>query len=201
MIPGPLPLGVAVIDLSVALFGQIFPRVANKHRLQMLDHFSECIKHTKSGRQEAIQMNVFTAVLSGLKGLNEAKTGFGQEDVKKSATNLIISTLVSSNPILRWAAGEAVGRMAQVISDPKFTAELAQTSFDRLKSARDVASRTGHSLALGCLHKYVGGMGSSQHLNTSVSILLALAQDNSSPVVQVRYCYAVSFYLSLCKLR
>lgn len=93
MIPGPLPLGVAVIDLSVTLFGQIFPRVANKHRLQMLDHFSECIKHTKSGRQEAIQMNVFTAVLSGLKGLNEAKTGFGQEDVKKSATNLIIVSI------------------------------------------------------------------------------------------------------------
>jgi hypothetical protein len=94
IIPGPLPLGVAVIDLSVTLFGQIFPRVANKHRLQMLDHFSECIKHTKSGRQEAIQMNVFTAVLSGLKGLNEAKTGFGQEDVKKSATNLIIVILL-----------------------------------------------------------------------------------------------------------
>ncbi|KOC63073.1 HEAT repeat-containing protein 5B [Habropoda laboriosa] len=192
IIPGPLPLGVAVIDLSVSLFGQIFPRVANKHRLQMLDHFSECIKHTKSGRQEAIQMNVFTAVLSGLKGLHEAKTGFGQEDVKKSATNLIISALVSNNSILRWAAGEAVGRMAQVISDPKFTAELAQTSFDRLKSARDVASRTGHSLALGCLHKYVGGMGSSQHLNTSVSILLALAQDNSSPVVQVWALHALA---------
>ncbi|XP_066585201.1 HEAT repeat-containing protein 5B isoform X2 [Prorops nasuta] len=191
-IPGPLPLGVAVIDLSVSLFGQIFPRVANKHKLQMLDHFGECIKHTKSGRQEAIQMNVFTAVLSGLKGLNEAKTSFGQEDVKKSATNLIISTLISSNSILRWAAGEAVGRMAQVISDPKFTAELAQTSFDRLKSARDVVSRTGHSLALGCLHKYVGGMGSSQHLNTSVSILLALAQDNSSPVVQVWALHALS---------
>lgn len=87
--------------------------------------------------------------------------------------------------------------MAQVISDPKFTAELAQTSFDRLKSARDVVSRTGHSLALGCLHKYVGGMGSSQHLNTSVSILLALAQDNSSPVVQVRhYCsYLVLLFI------
>lgn len=92
--------------------------------------------------------------------------------------------------------------MAQVISDPKFTAELAQTSFDRLKSARDVASRTGHSLALGCLHKYVGGMGSSQHLNTSVSILLALAQDNSSPVVQVRHdtilyhCLAFFYFLT-----
>lgn len=86
---------------------------------------------------------------------------------------------------MRCAAGEAVGRMAQVVADSRFTAELAQTSFDKLKSARDVASRTGHSLALGCLHRFVGGMGSSQHLNTSVSILLALAQDTTSPVVQV----------------
>lgn len=55
----------------------------------------------------------------------------------------------------------------------------------RLKSARDVVSRTGHSLALGCLHRYVGGIGSGQHLKTSVSILLALAQDGSSHEVQV----------------
>ncbi|KAF5283589.1 hypothetical protein FQA39_LY17291 [Lamprigera yunnana] len=191
-IPGPLPLGVAVIDLSVALFGQIFPCVANKHRLQMLEHFIECIRHAKSSRQEAVQMNVFTALLSGLKGLSETKTGFGQEDVKKSATSLILSALTSANPILRCAAGEAVGRMAQVIADSRFTAELAQTSFDKLKSARDVASRTGHSLALGCLHRYVGGMGSSQHLNTSVSILLALAQDTTSPVVQVWALHALA---------
>ncbi len=57
---------------------------------------------------------------------------------------------------------------------------------NRLKSARDVVTRTGHSLALGCLHRYVGGMGSGQHLSTSVSILLALAQDSTSPVVQVK---------------
>lgn len=79
-----------MIDQSVALFGQIFPRVANKHRLQMLDHFSECLKHAKSVRQEAVQMNVFTAVLSGLRGLAETKSSFGQEDVRKAATNLII---------------------------------------------------------------------------------------------------------------
>ncbi|XP_044766090.1 HEAT repeat-containing protein 5B isoform X1 [Coccinella septempunctata] len=191
-IPGPLPLGVAVIDMSVLLFGQIFPRVANKHRLQMVDHFTECIKHAKSTRQEAVQMNVFTALLSGLKGLSETKANVGLDDVKKSITTLIMSALTSSNPILRCAAGEAIGRMAQVVSDHKFTAELAQTSFDRLKSARDVASRTGHSLALGCLHRYVGGMGSSQHLNTSVSILLALAQDQTSPVVQVWSLHALA---------
>lgn len=61
----------------------------------------------------------------------------------------------------------------------------------RLKSARDVVSRTGHSLALGCLHRYVGGIGSGQHLKTSVSILLALAQDGTSPEVQVRIKFKV----------
>lgn len=161
----------------------------------MLEHFSECIKHAKSQRQEAVQMNIFTALLCGLKGLTDSKSSIGQDDVKKSATNLIINALVSTNPILRCSAGEALGRIAQVVSDSRFTAELAQTSFDKLKSARDVVTRTGHSLALGCLHRYVGGMGSSQHLNTSVSILLALAQDGSSPVVQVWSLYALSLII------
>ena len=37
------------------------------------------------------------------------------------------------------------------------------------------------------LCRYIGSLGSSQHLHTSVSILLALAQDSASPVVQ---CWA-----------
>ncbi|XP_017967368.1 HEAT repeat-containing protein 5B isoform X1 [Drosophila navojoa] len=190
--PGPLPLGVAVIDMSVTLYGTIFPKVANKHRLQMLDHFAECIKQAKSNRQEAIQMNIFTALLYALKQLTDSKTSLGQEDVKKSATSLIVASLTSSNSTIRCAAGEALGRLAQVVADSHFTAELAQNSFDKLKSARDVVTRTGHSHALGCLHRYVGGMGSSQHLNTSVSILLALGQDSSSPVVQVWSLYALA---------
>jgi hypothetical protein len=55
----------------------------------------------------------------------------------------------------------------------------------RLKSARDVVSRTGHSLALGSLHRYLGGIGSSQHLNSCIGILYALSQDSTSPDVQV----------------
>lgn len=187
-----MPLGVAVIDMSVTLYGTIFPKVANKHRLQMLDHFAECIKQAKSNRQEAVQMNIFTALLFALKQLTDSKTSIGQEDVKKSATNLIVASLTSSNSTIRCAAGEALGRLAQVVADSHFTAELAQNSFDKLKSARDVVTRTGHSHALGCLHRYVGGMGSSQHLNTSVSILLALGQDSASPVVQVWSLYALA---------
>lgn len=95
-----------------------------------------------------------------------------------------MGALDNPNPILRCAAGEALGRMAQVVGEATFIARMAQYSFDKLKSARDVVSRTGHSLALGCLHRYVGGIGSGQHLKTSVSILLALAQDGTSSEVQ-----------------
>ena len=89
-VPGPLPLGVAVIDSSVSLYGQVFPRVAYKHRLQMLEHFSECIKSAKSNRQQAVQINIFTAVLCSLKGLADTKTGFGQVEVRKAAINLVL---------------------------------------------------------------------------------------------------------------
>ncbi|VDO46324.1 unnamed protein product [Onchocerca flexuosa] len=61
---------------------------------------------------------------------------------------------------------------------------MAQYSFDKLKNCRDANNRTGYALALGSLHRYVGSLGSGQHLNTSVSILLALAQDATSSLVQ-----------------
>ncbi|XP_062864698.1 HEAT repeat-containing protein 5B [Trichomycterus rosablanca] len=183
-VPGPLPLGVSVIDASVALFGVVFPHVSFKHRLQMLDHFAECIKQAKGVRQQSVQLNIFTAVLSALKGLAENKSTLGPEEVRKSALALVMGALDNPNPILRCAAGEALGRMAQVVGEATFIASMAQHSFDKLKSARDVVSRTGHSLALGCLHRYVGGIGSGQHLKTSVSILLALAQDATSHEVQ-----------------
>ena len=47
----------------------------------------------KSGG-EAIQMNIFTAVLASLKGLVEAKAKFGQEDVKKAALKLILGETI-----------------------------------------------------------------------------------------------------------
>ena len=69
--------------------------------------------------------------------------------------------------------------------DSSFVARIAQSSFDQLKTSKDQISRTAHSLVLGCLHRYVGGMGSGQHLQMSVTILHKLTQDTST-VVQVR---------------
>jgi len=193
-IPGPLPLGVSVIDASILLYGAMFLRVPNKHRLNMLQHFIETIKQSKGPRQEAVQVNIFTAVLTALKTLAETKqsSAIDDENVKKSACTLVMQTLSHPNPILRCAAGEALGRLTQVVGDNRFVAEIAQICFDRLKEFRDVPSRTGYSLALGCLHRYVGGMSTGQYLNLSVSILLALAQDQSASTVQVWALHALA---------
>jgi len=44
-----------------------------------------------------------------------------------------MNALTNGNTILRVAAAESVGRMAQAVSDSRFTAMLAQNSFDRLR--------------------------------------------------------------------
>ena len=56
--PGPLPLGVSVVDQSIIVFGLVFPRAAQKHRLQMLEHFSKLIKdQAKAGDSKVIYVD------------------------------------------------------------------------------------------------------------------------------------------------
>lgn len=66
-----------------------------------------------------------------LKGLAENKSTLGPEEVRKSALALVMGALDNPNPILRCAAGEALGRMAQVVGEATFIARMAQTSFDK----------------------------------------------------------------------
>lgn len=42
-----------------------------------------------------------------------------------------MGALDNPNPILRCAAGEALGRMAQVVGEASFIAGMAQYSFDK----------------------------------------------------------------------
>ena len=169
----------------------------SKHRLQLLLHFEDSIKQAKT--RQAVQTNIFAGLLAALRNVAEAKTGLGTggEELRKGLSNLIQAGLVNPNcPALRCAAAEALGRLAQAqvqggsaqpgSMDQRFTSESIQNSFEKLKSSRDAASRTGHSLALGCLHRYGGGLGlaSSQQLSSSVSILMALGQDSASVMVQ-----------------
>lgn len=93
-VPSPLPLSIAVIDASVRLFGNVFPLVPSKHRLQMLKHFGDCVNQAKGPRQQAMQMNIFTALLCSLKQLAEQKGSIETDEVRKAALNLILVNLL-----------------------------------------------------------------------------------------------------------
>ncbi|XP_069494576.1 HEAT repeat-containing protein 5A isoform X2 [Ambystoma mexicanum] len=194
-VPKPLPPSLAVIRAAASLFGVMFSHVPESQRPQFLEQQLESMKQVKGLRQQVVQMNVASAFFSFLKHLMSCKGSFGPEELRKPALALVLGALESTSPLLRCAAAEALARLAQVVADSTFTAGLAQASFDKLKSARDVVSRTGHALALGSMYRYVGGIGSAQHLSACVGILYTLAQDKTSPEVQAWSLHSLSLVI------
>ncbi|KRY35494.1 HEAT repeat-containing protein 5B [Trichinella spiralis] len=174
--------------------------------------------------EEAILFDL-SFLLCDYRQIEELNLADGKLSLEKSGNlldtvlNLVTSLLPCPSVVLRYAAAEAFGRLAQVAPEPQFIAEMVQVSYDkyvvqlssvtlficlfcnRLKLCRDANTRTGHSLALGCLHRYVGGLASGHQLDVSVSVLLALAQDTSSQLVQVMMFYFCSLVWALYSLR
>ncbi|XP_063832708.1 HEAT repeat-containing protein 5B-like [Ostrinia nubilalis] len=173
------PLGVAVIDAAVALFPLIFARAANKHRQQMLEHFAECIKMSKGPRQEAIQVNVYTALLLALRTLAEQKSSLGQEAVKTVATELIISGLSATSATVRVAAASCAGRLCGCITETE-----AQALGDRVLALARASparhTRAAAAAAVGCVHRARGTASSA----AALPILRTLAQDAASGELQ-----------------
>ncbi|KAK0412174.1 hypothetical protein QR680_006073 [Steinernema hermaphroditum] len=186
--PEPLPSAIASVDAAIQTFARLYPIIAAKHRLQLTERFVECTKLTGTKHNQrvyAIQLNIFGALLSAFKAMGELKNCRLEGDaLQKANVTLILNCLTSEKPLLKCIAAETLGRLAKAVDNAQFVAGMAQCSFDKLKALRDEKTRTGYVLALGCLHRYVGSLGSGQHLNISVSIILALAQDASSRTVQ-----------------
>ncbi|KAF5925805.1 hypothetical protein HPG69_002256 [Diceros bicornis minor] len=194
-VPKPLPPTLSVISSAVKLFGVVCAHVGEPQRLLILEQLLDSIKHTKGARQQVVQLHVVSSVSTFLKYVAGSKGSLGPEEVRRPTLALVMGALESPNPLLRCAAAEAWARLAQVVDDAAFTAALAQVSFDKLKSARDVVTRTGHSLALGTLHRYLGGINSSQHLNSCVGMLYTLSQDSTSPDVQTWALHSLSLII------
>lgn len=193
-IPTPMPLNVAVVDAAIILFSRVFLHSPDKHRLQVLQHFLDIVKLTKGSRQETVQLNVLAALSMTLTRCADSKplVPIENEHCKKLLCTLIMPNVCHSNAMLRCVAGETLARLVQIINDERFRADIAQYCLDRLKEVRDLPSRVGYSLALGCLYRYVDMSSAGQCLHLSVPILLAFAQDASASVVQIWALHALT---------
>ncbi|KAI4791086.1 hypothetical protein KUCAC02_034219, partial [Chaenocephalus aceratus] len=170
--PAPLPPPVALTAAAARLFGALYPHVISAQRVKILEQFVETVNQLKGQRQQTVQTHVCAALCSLLK------------EVRSPALSLLSGALESASPLLRCLAAEGLARLVQVVGDPGFTVSVSLLCFDRLKTSRDAASRSGYSLALGALHRYTGGISSAQHLSTCLGVLFTLSQDSTSPEVQ-----------------
>ncbi|CAJ0582520.1 unnamed protein product, partial [Mesorhabditis spiculigera] len=155
--PEPLPVEVRCVDLAVVNYGRVFPFISKKHQVQITEHFASVIKEQKNPqRQFVIQTNSICAIVSALRTISEHK-GFRiePETVTKTIFEFVRIGLMSAVPTIRCICAEAIGRLAQAVGDAQYVASVAQFCFGKLETVRDVPTRTGYSLVLGCLHKHV----------------------------------------------
>ncbi|KAL1257930.1 hypothetical protein QQF64_011174, partial [Cirrhinus molitorella] len=196
-VPTPLPPASALTTAAVQLFGVIFPHLGAQQKAQILEQFCEFVRQLKGARQQTVQINVAAAFCCTLKCLASSRRELGPEEVQRPALSLLLGALEGSNPLLRCMAAEGLARLVQVLNDPNFTVSITLMSFDKLKTARDAITRTGHALALSAVYRYLSGISSSQFLSACVGVLFTLSQDSTSPEVQMWALHALSMVVDL----
>ncbi|KAM6973609.1 HEAT repeat-containing protein 5A [Aplochiton taeniatus] len=196
-VPAPLAPPAALTAAAVQLFGVIFPHVIIAQRTQILEQFSDSVRHLKGVRQQTVQTHTATALCCVLKLLGTGRGALGPEEVRRPALALLAGAMESGSPLLRCMAVEGLARLVQVVNNPAFTVTMTLVCFDKLKSARDAVTRTGHALALGALYRYAGGISSAAHLSACVGILFTLSQDSTSPEVQTWALHSLSMMIDL----
>uniref|UniRef100_A0A671MCK0 HEAT repeat-containing protein 5A n=1 Tax=Sinocyclocheilus anshuiensis TaxID=1608454 RepID=A0A671MCK0_9TELE len=196
-VPTPLPPASALTAAAVQLFGVIFPHLGIQQKAQILEQFCEFVRQLKGARQQTVQIHVAAAFCCTLKCLASSRRELGSEEVQIPALSLLLGALEGSNPLLRCMAAEGLARLVQVLNDPNFTVSITLMSFDKLKTARDAITRTGHALALSAVYRYLSGISSPQYLSACVGVLFTLSQDSTSHEVQMWALHALSMVVDL----
>lgn len=195
--PAPPPSSVALMEVTVRLFGNLFPHIISAQRVKVLEQFVDMLTQLKGQKQQAVQTQVCGALCWVLKLHSGSRSPLGPTELRPPALSLLWGALESSSALLRCAAAEGLSRLVQSVDDSVFTVSCALHCFDRLKTSRDAASRSGVALVLGALYRYVGGISSSQHLCSCVSVLFTLSQDTTSPTVQAWALHSLSVVIDL----
>ncbi|KAM9777521.1 HEAT repeat-containing protein 5A [Neosynchiropus ocellatus] len=193
----PLPPAAVLTSSAVRLFAVLFPHIIAPQRVKTLEQFVDHLNQVKGLRQQIIQTHVCAALCSLLQHQAFVRGSLGPQELRQPALSLLTGALESSDPLRRCMAAEGLARLVQLVADAGFTVSVSLLCFDRLKTARDAASRSGYALALGALYRYIGGVSSSQHLSTCIGVLFTLSQDSTSPEVQAWSLHSLSLVVDL----
>ncbi|XP_054653379.1 HEAT repeat-containing protein 5A isoform X2 [Dunckerocampus dactyliophorus] len=195
--PSPLLPATTLTGAATHLFGLLFPHIISAQRVKILEQFLETQKQLKGQRQKTVQTHLCAALCSLLRHPGTTQGLLVPEEARLPVVSLLMTALENSSPLLRCMAAEGLARLVQVVGDAGYTVSVSLLCLDRLKTARDAASRSGCALALGALHRYVGGISSPQHLSTCLGVLFTLSQDGTSPEVQTWSLHSLALVVDL----
>ena len=186
-IPEPPPAATAAVDAAIHLFAQLLPLqdVTQTTRVvtQLLGFAGSAKLEKNTGRRAAALVNTTFAIVLTLRQAttNSARQILGNSQVSSLLSTFLKDVIVDSDPVLREASSEAIGRLASVGGTNFLTSQM-KTLVDQVVSNRDPHGRAGCALAFGAIHGHVGGLAAGPLLKTTVHVLMSLIND-PHPVV------------------
>ena len=173
-----LPVSRATIDVSIRLFGKVFPQATDKHKLQLLTHFKDILKQSKQHRLLPMLFNLVSALSLAFRSSASLRRLITAQDIIQAALSFLLAALNTSNSLLSCLSAGAVARFCQSVSaqsSKQIVSQLLRHSEQVCGDVtRDSAVKSGYCLLLAGLHKHVG-LGSPQHLATSFKLLSEMA--------------------------
>ncbi|KAF2072320.1 hypothetical protein CYY_006354 [Polysphondylium violaceum] len=179
-------LEIRVVNSAIELFSYLFIAQPDRHRTQLIDHLSNCIKESSNASQKQIMIvNALTSLLYILKSMASNNNRFGKSDITITVQRFVQRYFGDTNPLLRRISSECLGLLCRIEGD-KLTTSIIQSLTEIIrKPPKDVPSsvRAGAAFVFGCIQRSVGGMMSQKFLPTTIANLHVLAQDLVSPDV------------------
>ncbi|TFK48336.1 clathrin-coated vesicle protein [Heliocybe sulcata] len=204
----PLAATTAVVDAAIELFAHLLPLQDLSSSIKVLNQCIENVKSNKlernAGRRAAMLINVVIALtlalrrVTGQSGQRLAREVWANTQVSGLLSPFLKDALVESDPVLREATSEAVGRLAS-LAGTAFLAQQIKQLVDQVVSNRDPYGRAGCASAFGAIHNHVGGLAAGPLLKTTVNILMSLSND-PHPVVHFYALDALGSVISAASL-
>jgi len=183
-----------MLDAAIELYSKLYPIQGSNHQETCNEYFLKVTKYLETkiwpGKKEAVQTNLIIAILGALKYILKNQGSLKSNKVASQVQDLILRSLSHPSYIIRAISSETVGRLAQVMNTATFTNPLIQELIDKVINLRDPETRSGCSLALGCIQSHIGGMAGGSQLKTIVGILHSLASD-PHPIVHMWALYSI----------
>eukprot|EP01132_Coremiostelium_polycephalum_P005936 gene5936-7391_t len=191
-------LEIRVVNNAIELFSCLFIAQHDRHKTQLLDHLSNCIKECVNPNQKnSMIINSLTSILFILKSMASNNNRFGKSEITNNVQRFVQKYFGDVNPLLRRLSAESLGVLCRIEGDNVTSAIIKSLTEIIRKPSKEVSStiRSGSAFVLGCIQRSVGVMMSQKYLPTTIANLHVLAQDLVSPDVST---YALhSLYITI----